>query len=204
VIGFNLGPGPGLQLVQPHHAPDRGREQPEPYASGERGALVPWRPGGGRRRRPRPGRIPSRGDGDMELVMTVPSGSFGADPAAAAGEGHGGRRGAAGRRRQGAREGRWGSLAGCSSCTPSRTLGVPRRLREMEVRSQVCKDHTKLSSQIRRPAALLCLRLAARSSRAVHIYNMLLCPPLSQKRFVLAAKTGFCWRARHPPATLSQ
>jgi hypothetical protein len=77
--------------------------------------LKPWR-------RPRPGRIPSRGDGDMELVMTVPSGSFGADPAAAAGEGHGGRRGAAGRRRQGAREGRWGSLAGCSSCTPSRTL----------------------------------------------------------------------------------
>jgi hypothetical protein len=28
--------------------------------------------------------------------------------------------------------------------------------------------------------------------------------PLDQKRFVLAAKTGFCWRARHPPATLSQ
>jgi hypothetical protein len=28
--------------------------------------------------------------------------------------------------------------------------------------------------------------------------------PLGQKRFVLAAKTGFCWRARHPPATLSQ
>jgi hypothetical protein len=27
---------------------------------------------------------------------------------------------------------------------------------------------------------------------------------LGQKRFVLAAKTGFCWRARHPPATLSQ
>jgi hypothetical protein len=29
-------------------------------------------------------------------------------------------------------------------------------------------------------------------------------PALGQKRFVLAAKTGFCWRARHPPATLSQ
>jgi hypothetical protein len=27
---------------------------------------------------------------------------------------------------------------------------------------------------------------------------------LGQKRFVLAAKTGFCWRTRHPPATLSQ
>jgi hypothetical protein len=27
---------------------------------------------------------------------------------------------------------------------------------------------------------------------------------LGQKRFVLAAKTGFRWRARHPPATLSQ
>jgi hypothetical protein len=27
---------------------------------------------------------------------------------------------------------------------------------------------------------------------------------LGQKRFVLAAKTGFCWQARHPPATLSQ
>jgi hypothetical protein len=31
------------------------------------------------------------------------------------------------------------------------------------------------------------------------------CPiSLGQKRFVLAAKTGFCWRARHPSATLSQ
>jgi hypothetical protein len=27
---------------------------------------------------------------------------------------------------------------------------------------------------------------------------------LGHKRFVLAAKTGFCWRARHPTATLSQ
>jgi hypothetical protein len=30
--------------------------------------------------------------------------------------------------------------------------------------------------------------------------------PLGQKRFVLglAAKTGLCWGARHPPTTLSQ
>jgi hypothetical protein len=27
---------------------------------------------------------------------------------------------------------------------------------------------------------------------------------LGQKRFVLAAKTCFCWRAQHRPATLSQ
>jgi hypothetical protein len=27
---------------------------------------------------------------------------------------------------------------------------------------------------------------------------------LGHKQFVLAAKTGFCWRARNPPATLSQ
>jgi hypothetical protein len=27
---------------------------------------------------------------------------------------------------------------------------------------------------------------------------------LGQKRFVLVAKTGFYWRARHPPAILSQ
>jgi hypothetical protein len=27
---------------------------------------------------------------------------------------------------------------------------------------------------------------------------------LGQKRFVKAAKTGFCWWARHPPATLSK
>jgi hypothetical protein len=31
-----------------------------------------------------------------------------------------------------------------------------------------------------------------------------ICERHGQKRFVLAAKTGFCWRARHPPATLSQ
>jgi hypothetical protein len=30
------------------------------------------------------------------------------------------------------------------------------------------------------------------------------CKVLGQKRFVLAAKTGLCWQAHHPPATLSQ
>jgi hypothetical protein len=42
------------------------------------------------------------------------------------------------------------------------------------------------------------------NSQETHEQELATSRPLGQKRFVLVAKTGFCWRARHPPATLSQ
>ncbi|RCV42105.1 hypothetical protein SETIT_9G188900v2 [Setaria italica] len=145
VIGFSPGPpGPELQfnltmlLTVGVHNPNRASFS---YESGSaelryRGVLVGVAG-------VEPGRIPSRGDGTMELMMTVLSGSFGAELPQLVRDMEAG----AVPLDAGARvPGKVGLLGGViklpavaySDCHV--IFGVP----EMKVRSQVCHDHTKL------------------------------------------------------------
>ncbi|CAL4942865.1 unnamed protein product [Urochloa decumbens] len=144
VISFALGPGPGFQfnltmlLTVGVHNPNRASFS---YASGSaelwyRGVTVGVAGID-------PGRIPSRGDGTMELVMTVLSGSFGAELPQLIKDMQAG---AVPLDASARVPGKVGLLGGAiklravaySDCHV--IFGVP----EMKVRSQVCWDHTKL------------------------------------------------------------
>ncbi|CAN6298767.1 unnamed protein product [Urochloa humidicola] len=144
VIGFTPGPGPDIQfnltmlLTVGVHNPNRASFS---YATGSaelwyRGVTVGVAGID-------PGRIPSRGDGDMELVMTVLSGSFGAELPQLVKDMEAG---AVPLDASARVPGKVGLLGGVvklrvvaySDCHV--IFAVP----EMKVRSQVCRDHTKL------------------------------------------------------------
>ncbi|KAF8682054.1 hypothetical protein HU200_045514 [Digitaria exilis] len=144
VIGFDLGPGPGLQfnitmlLTVDVHNPNRASFS---YESGSaelwyRGVLVAVAGVD-------PGRIPSRGDGDMELTMQVLSGSFGAELPQLAKDMASGAVPLDASARVPGKVGLLGGVLKLRAVAYSDChviFGVP----EMEVRSQVCQDHTKL------------------------------------------------------------
>ncbi|KAF8722236.1 hypothetical protein HU200_022544 [Digitaria exilis] len=144
VIGFDLGPGPGLQfnitmlLTVDVHNPNRASFS---YESGSaelwyRGVLVAVAGVD-------PGRIPSRGDGDMELTMQVLSGSFGAELPQLAKDMAAGAVPLDASARVPGKVGLLGGVLKLRAVAYSDChviFGVP----EMEVRSQVCQDHTKL------------------------------------------------------------
>ena len=99
-----------------------------------------------------PGRIPSRGDGTMELEMTVLSASFGAE------------RGAAGRQREGAREG-WALGRGAQAARRG-LLRLPRHLRrpgDEGPEPGVPRPHQALIGSAGRLLGRPSLRLAARA-----------------------------------------
>ncbi|RLN16803.1 hypothetical protein C2845_PM02G09190 [Panicum miliaceum] len=90
-----------------------------------------------------PGRIPSRGDGTMELEMTVLSGSFGAELAQLVRDMEAGAVPLDASARVPGKVGLLGGVLKLRAVAYSDChviFGVP----EMKVRSQVCHDHTKL------------------------------------------------------------
>ncbi|RLN40987.1 hypothetical protein C2845_PM01G37060 [Panicum miliaceum] len=90
-----------------------------------------------------PGRIPSRGDGTMELEMTVLSASFGAELAQLARDMEAGAVPLDASARVPGKVGLFGGVLKLHAVAYSDChviFGVP----EMKVRSQVCHDHTKL------------------------------------------------------------
>jgi hypothetical protein len=142
VIGFS--PGPELQfnltmlLTVDVHNPNRASFS---YESGSaelryRGVLVDVAGVD-------PGRIPSRGDSDMELVMTVLSGSFGDELAQLVRDMEAGAVPLDAAARVPGKVGLLGGVIKLRAVAYSDchvVFGVP----EMKVRSQVCSDHTKL------------------------------------------------------------
>jgi hypothetical protein len=142
VIGFS--PGPELQfnltmlLTVGVHNPNRASFS---YESGSaelryRGVLVDVAGVD-------PGRIPSRGDSDMELVMTVLSGSFGDELAQLVRDMEAGAVPLDAAARVPGKVGLLGGVIKLRAVAYSDchvVFGVP----EMKVRSQVCSDHTKL------------------------------------------------------------
>ncbi|EER93927.1 hypothetical protein BDA96_01G202000 [Sorghum bicolor] len=143
VIGFAPGPGPDLQfnltmeLAVDVHNPNPASFS---YASGAaqlwyRGVLVGVAGVD-------PGRIPSKGDGTMELVMTVLSGSFGAELTQLVKDMEAGAVPLDASARVPGKVAIFGVLklpaVAYSDCHV--IFGVP----EMKVQSQVCHDHTKL------------------------------------------------------------
>jgi uncharacterized SAM-binding protein YcdF (DUF218 family) len=142
VIGFS--PGPELQfnltmlLTVGVHNPNRASFS---YESGSaelryRGVLVGVAGVD-------PGRIPSRGDSDMELVMTVLSGSFGDELAQLVRDMEAGAVPLDAAARVPGKVGLLGGVIKLRAVAYSDchvVFGVP----EMKVRSQVCSDHTKL------------------------------------------------------------
>ncbi|OEL38738.1 hypothetical protein BAE44_0000242 [Dichanthelium oligosanthes] len=144
VIGFALGPGPGLQfnltmlLTVDVHNPNPASFT---YASGSadlwyRGVLVGVAAVD-------PGRIPSRGDGTMELVMTVLSGSFGDELNQLVKDMEAGAVPLDASARVPGKVGLLGGVLKIRAVAYS-DCHVIFAFPEMKVRSQVCQDHTKL------------------------------------------------------------
>ncbi|CAN6292911.1 unnamed protein product [Urochloa humidicola] len=144
VIGFEPGPGPDIQfnltvlLTVGVHNPNRASFS---YVSGSaelwyRGVTVGVAGID-------PGHIPSRGDGTMELVMTVLSGSFGAELAQLVKDMEAGAVPLDASARVPGKVGLLGGVVKLRAVAYS-DCHVIFAVPEMKVRSQVCRDHTKL------------------------------------------------------------